>query len=129
MRMPAIKTASEVNAPPAGFQSDRGIRSAGGLLSFLGGHGPVLLVLALCAGAANRPLAHLGHSLLPVSAFLLTLGSFLTAGFASSEAKIRAPVIGVVLVWVGVVLPLAAAALLTFVPLEPSLRAGVLLSQ
>jgi ACR3 family arsenite transporter len=128
MTTPAIKAAFEVSESAAGLRSDRAMRSVGSLLSLLGGHGPVLLVLALCAGAASRPLAHFGHSLLPVSAFLLTLGSFLTAAFASSEANTRAPVIGVVLVWVGVVLPLAAATLLTFVPLEPSLRAGVLLS-
>jgi hypothetical protein len=100
----------------------------GKLLSALGGQGPILLVISLCAGVLIHPLAHFGYSLLPVSAFLLTLGSFLTAGLAPSEVRIRMSVIGVVLVWVGVALPLAAAALLSFVPLDPSLRAGVLLS-
>jgi ACR3 family arsenite transporter len=100
----------------------------GKLLSALGGQGPILLVISLCAGVLIHPLAHFGYSLLPVSAFLLTLGSFLTAGLAPSEVRIRISVIGVVLVWVGVALPLAAAALLSFIPLDPSLRAGVLLS-
>ncbi|QPF95190.1 hypothetical protein IC761_14295 [Bradyrhizobium commune] len=88
----------------------------------------MLLVVSLCVGVLSRPLAHFGYSLLPVSAFLLTLGSFLTAGLAPSGLKMRISLIGVVLAWVGIVLPLAAAALLSFVPLDPSLRAGVLLS-
>jgi hypothetical protein len=75
-----------------------------------------------------HPLAQFGYDLLPFSAFLLTLGSFLTAGLAPSEAKIRLPLMALVLAWVGLALPLAAAILLSFLPLDPSLRAGVLLS-
>jgi arsenite transporter len=70
----------------------------GKLLSALGGQGPILLVISLCAGVFIHPLAHFGYSLLPVSAFLLTLGSFLTAGLAPSEVRIRMSVIGVVLI-------------------------------
>jgi len=47
---------------------------------------------------------------LPVSAFLLTLGSFLTAGLAPSEVRIRPSLVALVLAWVGLVLPLAASA-------------------
>jgi len=104
------------------------MRILGKLLSLLGGQGPILLVISLGAGVLIHPLAHLGYALLPLSAFLLTLGSFLTAGLSPSEVKIRVSLIAVVLAWVGVGLPLAAAALLSFVPLDPSLRAGVLLS-
>jgi ACR3 family arsenite transporter len=104
------------------------MRMVGKLLCALGGQGPILLVVSLCAGVLSQPLAHFGYSLLPLSAFLLTLGSFLTAGLAPSEIKMRPSLIGVVLVWVGVALPLAIAGLLSFVPLDPSLRAGVLLS-
>ncbi|NOJ38408.1 hypothetical protein [Bradyrhizobium australiense] len=100
----------------------------GKILSTLGGQGPTLLVISLCAGLLIHPLAHFGYDLLPVSAFLLTLGSFLTAGLAPSEARIRLPLIALVLAWVGLVLPLAAAILLSFLPLDPALRAGVLLS-
>src|ERR1700736_2414427 len=77
-----------------------GARMVGKLLSALGGQGPILLVISLCAGVFIHPLAHFGYSLLPVSAFLLTLGSFLTAGLAPSEVRIRMSVIGVVLIWV-----------------------------
>ena len=104
------------------------MRIVGKILSTLGGQGPTLLVIALCAGLVVHPLGHFGYDLLPFSAFLLTLGSFLTAGLAPSEAKIRLPLMALVLAWVGLALPLAAAILLSFLPLDPSLRAGVLLS-
>ena len=100
----------------------------GEILSTLGGQGPTLLVISLGAGLLIHPLAHFGYDLLPFSAFLLTLGSFLTAGLAPPEAKIRLPLMALVLAWVGLALPLAAATLLSFLPLDPSLRAGVLLS-
>ena len=100
----------------------------GRILSTLGGQGPTLLVISLGAGLLIHPLAHFGYELLPFSAFLLTLGSFLTAGLAPSEAKIRLPLMALVLAWVGLALPLAAAFLLSFLPLDPALRAGVLLS-
>lgn len=101
---------------------------AGRILSTLGGQGPILLVLSLCAGLLITPFARFGYDLLPFSAFLLTLGSFLTAGLAPTEGSIRLPLISLVLGWVGLVLPLAAAMLLSFVPLDPALQAGVLLS-
>jgi arsenite transporter len=100
----------------------------GKLLSALGSQGPILLVTSLCVGLVSHPLAHFGYSILPVSAFLLTLGSFLTAGLAPSEVRIRPSLVALVLAWVGLVLPLAASALLWFVPIDPALRAGVLLS-
>src|SRR5258708_40337848 len=104
------------------------MRMVGKLLSALGGQGPILLVLSLGVGVISHQLAQFGYELLPVSAFLLTLGSFLTAGLAPSEARARTPHIAPVLAWGGVGLPLTAAALLGFVPLDPSLRAGVLRS-
>src|SRR5882757_2210994 len=82
------------------------------LLSVLGAQGPVLLVVSLCVGLISHPLAHFGYSILPVSAFLLTLGSFLTAGLAPAEVRIRPSLVVLVLAWVGLVLPLAASALL-----------------
>lgn len=100
----------------------------GKILSTLGGQGPTLLVISLCAGFLIDPLAHLGYEILPFSAFLLTLGSFLSAGLAPSEAKIRLPLMALVVGWVGLALPLAAAVLLSLLPLDPALRAGVLLS-
>jgi arsenite transporter len=82
-------------------------------------------VVSLCVGLISHPLAHFGYSILPVSAFPLTLGSFLTAGLAPSEVRIRPSLVALVLAWVGLVLPLAASALLGFVPIDPALRAGV----
>lgn len=100
----------------------------GKILSTLGGQGPMLLVISLCVGLLIHPLAHFGYDILPFSAFLLALGSFLTAGLAPSEAEIRLPLMALVVAWVGVALPLAAAILLSFLPLDPALRAGGLLS-
>jgi hypothetical protein len=65
------------------------MRAVGRLLSALGRHGPILLVISLGLGVASPHMARAGYGLLPLSAFLLTLGSFLTAGLAPSEAKIR----------------------------------------
>src|SRR5216683_1968231 len=104
------------------------MRIVGSCLSALGGKGPVLLMVSLCAGVLISPLAYVGYTLLPLSAFLLTLGSFLTAGLAPAEGKIGMPLIGIVLAWVGLGLPMMAAGLLSFVPLDHALRAGVLLS-
>ena len=104
------------------------MRIVGSCLSALGGKGPVLLMVSLCAGVLINPLAYVGYTLLPLSAFLLTLGSFLTAGLAPAEGKIGMPLIGIVLAWVGLGLPMMAAGLLSFVPLDHALRAGVLLS-
>lgn len=74
----------------------------GKILSTLGGQGPTLLVISLCAGLLINPLAHLGYEILPLSA----LGSFLTAGLAPSEAKIRLSLMALVVGWVGLALPL-----------------------
>jgi arsenite transporter len=104
------------------------MRIVGIMLSLLGGQGPVLLVASLCLGVIFLPLGDFGYRLLPLSAFLLTLGSFLTASLAPSETKVRRWLLAVVLAWVGIGLPLAAAGLLAFVPLDHALRAGVLLS-
>ncbi|MGY4629131.1 hypothetical protein [Bradyrhizobium sp. USDA 4486] len=100
----------------------------GRMISLIGGQGPILLVAALCFGVISHPLGDLGYRLLPVSAFLLTLGSFLTAGLAPSETKSPNWLLAVVIAWVGIGLPLAAAGLLSLFPLDSSLRAGVLLS-
>jgi hypothetical protein len=104
------------------------MQAVGRLLSALGRHGPILLVISLGLGVASPHMARAGYGLLPLSAFLLTLGSFLTAGLAPSEAKIRTPLVGIVLAWLGIGLPLLAAIFLWLIPLDPSLRSGVLLS-
>lgn len=100
----------------------------GTLLSSLGRHGPLLLVISLFAGIASPSLAWSAYKLLPLSAFLLTFGSFLSVGFAPPGTPIRRSVVFVALAWVGVGLPLAASVLLISLPLDPSLRAGMLLS-
>jgi arsenite transporter len=100
----------------------------GKVLTVLGAQGPILLVISLIAGAVSAPLANVGYALLPVAAFLLTLGSFLTAGLASFETRIRPTHVTLVLIWLGLGIPLLGAAILAVVPLSPPLQAGVLLS-
>jgi ACR3 family arsenite transporter len=99
----------------------------GVVLSWLGQRGPILLVVSLCCGLIAPALAELSREWLSLSAFLLTLGSFLTAGFAPSES-IRSRLIVMTLVWVGIALPFAAAVALRTVAIDPALRTGVLLS-
>jgi arsenite transporter len=104
------------------------VHFVGKALTALGAQGPILLVISLIAGALSAPLAYAGYSLLPVAAFLLTLGSFLTAGLASFETRMRGIHVALVLIWLGLGIPLAGAALLAVAPLSAPLHAGVLLS-
>jgi ACR3 family arsenite transporter len=110
------------------LKRDEKMRTFGRILSALGSNGPSLLVASLCLGIIFHPLGEAGYKVLPLSAFLLTLGSFLTAGLANSEERTRYWVLGAVLAWVGIGLPLAAALLLRVIPIDPTLRAGVLLT-
>lgn len=104
------------------------MKKLGQALGALGGYGPVLLVLSLVAGALSPILSHAGYVLLPLSAFLLTLGSFLTAGLSPAEKGVRLSVIVVVLLWVGVGIPISAAAIVSMIPIDVALRAGALLA-
>ena len=104
------------------------VHKLGYLLSALGSKGPILLVASLAAGVASSDLAQGGYYLLPVSAFLLTFGSFLAAGLAPSEIKTSPALLWIVLAWLGVGIPLIAAAVLSAASLGPALRAGLLLS-
>ena len=82
-------------------------------LAHLGRHGPALLVLALVAGAALPSLATAAYHLLPLSAFLLTLGSFLSAGLAPPERGWGWRRILLALTWVGLGVPWSSPGLLT----------------
>ncbi len=104
------------------------MRTLGQGLTAAGQHGPALLVLSLVLGAAIPPLATGAYQLLPLSAFLLTFGSFLTAGFAPPERVVGWRPVLVAVAWVGLGVPLTAAVLLAVLPLDPALHAGVLLS-
>src|SRR5918993_5999240 len=97
-------------------------------LTAIGRHGPTLLVLSLVLGAAAAPLATAAYQVLPLSAFLLTLGSFLTAGLAPPEKGLGWRRILVVLAWVGLGVPLVAAVAIFPLELDPTLQAGVILS-
>ncbi|CCD97042.1 conserved membrane hypothetical protein [Bradyrhizobium sp. ORS 375] len=104
------------------------MRNCGRFLSWIGGKGPILLVAALGMGLLVPPLGEFSYRLLPLSAFLLTLGSFLTSGLAAPDKNGSGWLLGLAIVWVGLVLPLSAAVLLERMQLDPALRIGVLLS-
>jgi arsenite transporter len=49
----------------------------GRILSTLGGQGPMLLVISLCAGLVITPFAHLGYDLYPFRHFFSRWARFL----------------------------------------------------
>jgi arsenite transporter len=100
----------------------------GRCLTLLGRGGPSLLVLSLIVGALAEPLASLAYRLLPLSAFLLTTGSFLAAALSVPEPGRGWRRLLLAIVWVGIGVPMVIYLLLTRVELDPALRAGVLLS-
>jgi len=65
------------------------VPTPGRAFAALGRHGPILLVLLLVSGTIVPSLAAVAHAILPMSAFLLTLGSFLTAGLSLREDASR----------------------------------------
>ncbi|MGY2051978.1 hypothetical protein [Methylobacterium sp. JK268] len=102
--------------------------SIGVALSALGRHGPLLLVLALAAGAVSSDLASYAHDLLSISAFLLTLGSFLTATLSPPEKGLSRSRLILALAWIGLGVPLLIVTLLVPLHLDPALYSGVVLS-
>jgi arsenite transporter len=104
------------------------MNGVGGSLVWLGAQGPTLLVASLIAGFLLAPLGEAGVAALPASAFLLTLGSFITAGLAPPEGANRPVTLVVVMLWLGVVVPLLGALAVSSTNLAPGLKAGVFLS-
>jgi arsenite transporter len=96
--------------------------------SALGRHGPILLVLSLVSGTIVPPLAAIAHSILPMSAFLLTLGSFLTAGLSPGEATVRLRLSMITVAWAGLGVPLLVFCGLMLAHVGTDTRSGVLLS-
>jgi hypothetical protein len=97
-------------------------------LSALGRHGPALLALSLAAGAMAPPLASAAYALLPLSAFLLTLGSFLTAGLSPPQTDLGWRRLAAALAWVGLGVPAIVGLAALALRLDPAIEAGVILS-
>jgi ACR3 family arsenite transporter len=100
----------------------------GRILAALGRHGPVLLALSLLTGIAAPALAAVAHNLLALSALLLTLGSFLTAGLSPPEKRVSLLLIAATLGWAGLGVPLLIAGALMMARPAADMQAGVLLS-
>ncbi|MGU3537578.1 hypothetical protein [Methylobacterium sp. A54F] len=100
----------------------------GGLLTTLGRHGPALLVASLVLGSLVPLLSSQAVALLPAAAFLLALGSFLTAGSAPVEQGTGGAVVVLALAWNGIGVPVATAALLHLTGIDEDLRRGILVS-
>jgi ACR3 family arsenite transporter len=104
------------------------ISSPGHAFAALGRQGPILLVLSLVSGTAMPALAAIAHAILPMSAFMLTLGSFLTAGLSPREDAIRPQLAVVTVAWAGLGVPLLAACGLLLADFGRDTQSGVLLS-
>jgi arsenite transporter len=100
------------------------MRFVGHVLSFLGRAGPTLLVVAL--GAAAPLIARGAHDVLPISAFLLTLGSFLAAALAAPEKILKRLQLPLTLVWIAIGVPATIALLMPALHVEPGLKTGVM---
>jgi ACR3 family arsenite transporter len=101
---------------------------AGWFLLKMGTLGPALLVISLVLGACFDPLASAARSVLPLSAFLLTLGSFVSADLAPPETGVGRTRLLTAIAWIGVGVPLLIAVPLYFLDLGTGLRSAILLS-
>jgi ACR3 family arsenite transporter len=104
------------------------VPTPGHAFASLGRHGRILLILSLVSGMIVPPLAAIAHAILPMSAFLLTLGSFLTAGLSPSEDAVRLRLTAATVAWAGLGVPLLVAGGLTLAHVGTDTRSGVLLS-
>lgn len=73
-------------------------------------------------------LAAAAHGILPLSAFLLAIGSFLTASLSAQEPGLGRPRLAMVFAWIALGVPLLATAAVALLGLNPALRSGVILS-
>ena len=72
--------------------------------------------------------ATIAHTLLPLSAFLLTLGSFLTAGLSTHESAVRLRLTLLTVAWAGLGVPLVMTGGLMLAHFGTDTEAGALLS-
>ena len=96
-------------------------------LHALGRNGPELLVVALLTGAILATAIEFLQFFLPVAAFFLTLGSFVSAGLSKPETTGWGRV-AISLAWILVVYPAMAMSVLSVAGLEPALTFGMLLA-
>jgi predicted Na+-dependent transporter len=99
------------------------------LLSWLGRHGPVVLVAGVVVGLVAPDIADLAKPWMGVAVFVFTLGAFLKMDVASLRCQCAHPArIAAGLAWVIVGVPLLTALLVTVLPLREACATGVLLA-
>jgi arsenite transporter len=104
------------------------VHRVGLLLTTCGRHGPTLLVASLVLGSLVPLLSSQAVRLLPVAAFLLALGSFMTATSAPPERGSGRAAIALTLAWNGLGVPVATAILLHLAGVGEDVRKGILVS-
>lgn len=104
------------------------MESIAAALTALGRHGPTLLVVSLVLGVAAPRVSEYAMLIVPESALLLTLGSFLSAALAPREEVGRSGRLPIVLAFVGIGIPAATWAVLQAVHLAPAIETGVMVA-
>ena len=97
-------------------------------LTVLGRHGPMLLVLSLVTGLVAAPLSAAAQTLVPELAFLLTLGSFLSAALSPREAAGARRLVPFALAFVGLGVPAVVYSALQVMRLGPATELAILVA-
>ncbi len=104
------------------------MRMIGKWLTKLGTWGPVLLVASMCAGAIMPGLAQQTVTFLPLAAFLLVLGSFLTAGLSPHDQCRPDRTVLAALLFAALAPPIAVTATLAVITVVPDLELAALIA-
>ena len=100
----------------------------GGALRRLGANGPFLLVGSVAAGLIFEPLTSLAEKVLPLAAFLLTLGSFLCAALSPRERLAEGSALGFALLFAGLCMPLLTYVYIIVVTVDPKIELAVMVA-
>jgi ACR3 family arsenite transporter len=97
-------------------------------LHALGRHGPTLLVVSLIGGLLVPGLSVVAEPMVPEAAFLLTLGSFLSAVLSPRERVGMSGLVPMALVFVGIGVPAIVYGLLHITLLRPATELAILVA-
>lgn len=106
----------------------RGTGLIGRVLSTLGRHGPLLLALSLVAGWVAPDLSQAARPWLPLAAFLLVLGSFLSAALARHDSCRLNPQLLIAIAFAALAPPVVVALALQLAPFDADIELAALLA-